>query len=237
MVLFRTLLVWLLGLPITIFLFLIILISLLFERQGKAIHSIGSFWSRIILGLAGVKVKVSGIENIPKGQPVIFLSNHQGAFDIPALQGYIPAQFRWVAKKSLFKIPIIGWSMTLAGYIGIERESATAAFRSMIAAAKKIKSGTSVLVFPEGTRSHTDELLPFKRGAFMIAMKSAVPIVPMAIRGTSHIMERGSLLIKPANVTINIGKPIPTQGVDEKVLLEESKKAIEAAYHNKSLAS
>src|SRR4030067_3527944 len=149
----RTFLVGALGLPLTAALFIIVLTGFIFARSGSVVHSIGAFWCRIILALSGVRVRVDGAENIPKGGPVIFMSNHQGAFDIPALQGYIPVQFRWAAKKSLFRIPVIGGTTSLAGYIGIDRENAAEAMRNIEEASGKIRGGTSVLVFPEGTRS------------------------------------------------------------------------------------
>jgi len=227
----RTLAVWLIGLPITIALFFLVLLTVPFERQGRAIHSIGAFWSRILIGLAGIRVEVRGMENIPRGVPVVLLSNHQGAFDIPALQAFLPLQFRWVAKKSLFKIPIIGWSMSLANYIPIERENPQEAMKSMEEASVRIKNGTSVLVFPEGTRSETGALLPFKRGAFMLATKSGAAIVPVAIKGTSAIMKKGGFLIRPSRVTIAVGKPILPQESDEKDLRNRTKRAIEALFN------
>jgi len=225
---FRTFVVWAAGLPITIFLFLVVLLSIPVYRGGGAVHAIGAFWCRIILALAGVRVRVDGVENIPASEPVIFLSNHQGAFDIPALQGYIPVTFRWVAKRSLFKIPIVGWSMSLAGYISMEREKGRSAYRSLERAAASITTGTPVLVFPEGTRSPTDELMPFKRGAFLLVRKSGVPVVPVAIEGSRDIMKRGSLAIRPAEISIRFGKPIETRGVKEAELMERTRQAIEA---------
>src|SRR3990172_2369128 len=225
--LIRTLFVWLIGLPVTIFLFILVIISLIFDRSGKAIHSIGRLWSRSLLFLSGVTVEVKGLENILAGKPQIFASNHQGAFDILALQAFIPLQFRWVAKRSLFKIPIVGWSMSLAGYIGIERERASSAYKSIESAAERIKNGTSVLIFPEGTRSNTGELLPFKRGGFLLATKSGVPVVPVSIQGTADIMKKESILIRPGTVKVVIGKPIPVSDADEKLLMERVRKAIE----------
>lgn len=210
---FRTLIVWAAGLPLTMALFLAVLFSFVIDRSGSLVHSIGALWCRIILALSGVRVNVDGVSNIPRAGPVIFMSNHQGAFDIPALQGYIPVQFRWVAKKSLFKIPVIGWTMSLAGYIGIDRENAAEAMRNIEDAAQKIRGGTSVLVFPEGTRSDTGRLLPFKRGAFLLAGRSGVPVVPVAIQGTKDIMKRGRYSINPSTVRISFGRPIaPEQG-------------------------
>ncbi len=226
MVFLRNLLVWAIGLPITAVLFIAVLVSYPFGGQ-KAVHTIATLWLRIILALSGVGVRVRGAENIPKGTPVIFLSNHQGAFDIPALQGYIPHRFRWVAKKSLFKIPVVGWSMSMAGYIPIERKAARKASRSIDDAAEKIKGGVSVLVFPEGTRSTTGELLPFKRGGFSLAVRSGAPVVPVAVTGTKDIMKKGGLSIRPADVEISIGAPISTKDMDEKELSRRVRAAIE----------
>jgi len=236
----RTLLVWIIGLPVTIILFIFVILSLTFDRSGNAIHSIGRLWSRILLFLSGVTVEIKGTENLLQDGPQILASNHQGAFDILALQAFIPMQFRWVAKKSLFKIPIVGWSMSLAGYIGIERERASSAYKSIEAAAERIKNGTSVLIFPEGTRSATGELLPFKRGGFLLAVKSGVPVIPISITGTKDIMKKGSVLINPGRIKIVIGRPIQTKSpltplykkgeggiADEKVLMDAVRKAIE----------
>ena len=226
--LLRTLLVWTAGGAVTALLFVAVLFSLVLDRTGRLVHSIGALWCRIIVRLSGVKVRVEGVENLPADRPVIMLSNHQGAFDIPVLQGWLPLQFRWVAKKSLFSIPVVGWSMTLAGYISIERERSMKAYRSLLKAAEKIRAGTSVLVFPEGTRSATGRLLPFKKGAFLLASKSGVPVVPIAINGTAGIMKKGSLLIRPAAVTVRVGRPIETQGMDEKTLEKTVREAIES---------
>ena len=223
----RTLLVWIIGLPVTIILFIFVILSLTFDRSGNAIHSIGRLWSRILLFLSGVTVEIKGTENLLQDGPQILASNHQGAFDILALQAFIPMQFRWVAKKSLFKIPIVGWSMSLAGYIGIERERASSAYKSIEAAAERIKNGTSVLIFPEGTRSNTGELLPFKRGGFLLATKSGVTVVPVSIQGTADIMKKKSILIRPGIVKVVIEKPIPVLDADEKLLMERVRKAIE----------
>lgn len=221
----RILAVWGIGIAITVLAFFAILLIFPFDRKRDSIHSIGVLWSRILLKLAGIKVEVRGVENIPKG-PVVFASNHQSAFDIPALQGSLPVQFRWVAKQSLFKVPFIGWSMWLAGYIGIEREHAGEAYRSIELAAEKIKKGTSVLVFPEGTRSANGRLLPFKRGAFHLASKSGVPVVPVAIRGTVDVMRRGSFRIHPGNVTIDVLPPVKAVD-DEKKLRNLTRNAIQ----------
>jgi 1-acyl-sn-glycerol-3-phosphate acyltransferase len=224
---FRTLIVWIVGLPVTLLLFICVLISLIFDRSGNSVHSIGAFWSRILLFLSGVRVGVNGVENIPEG-PVIFASNHQGAFDILVLQSYISTQFRWISKESLFKIPILGWSMSLAGYISIDRGRAALAYRSIEKAVDRVRrEGISVLIFPEGTRSTTGTLLPFKRGSFLLALKCGVPILPVSIQGTRDIMKKGSMLIRSADVKVVVGRPIDTAGIEEVELMEMVRRAVE----------
>lgn len=223
---FRTIITWLFGLAITFFLFPFVISFSIFDRSGNSAHTIGRLWARAILFLSGVSVNIKGIENILT-TPQIFASNHQGAFDILAYQAYLPVQFRWLAKKSLFKIPIIGWTMSIAGYVRIDRKHAGSAYHGLENAAEKLKSGASILIFPEGTRSGTDELLPFKRGGFVLAANIAFPITPISITGTRDIMKRGSLFISPASISVNICKPIMTQGMDDKSLLEITKRAIQ----------
>lgn len=226
MAFFRTLLVWGAGLPVTFFFFVLILMAYLLGCGGRYAGRLTALWGGVILALAGVRLKVDGVDNVPRGRAVIFMSNHQGAFDIPALQRAIPAEFRWLAKKSLFRVPIIGWAMSLAGYIPIERENSVSAFKSLDAAAERISRGVSVAIFPEGTRSHSDELLPFKRGAFMLAVKSGVPVVPVAIKGTKGILKRGGFFITPADVSVSFGAPFPSEGVGEKTLRNMTKDSI-----------
>lgn len=226
MAFFRTLLVWGAGLPVTIFFFVLMLIACVSGCGGRCMGRLATLWSGAILALAGVRLSVDGVDNIPRGRAVIFMSNHQGAFDIPALQRAVPAEFRWVAKKSLFKIPLIGWAMSVAGHIPIERENSVSAFKSLDAAADRIRRGVSVVIFPEGTRSQSDELLPFKRGAFMLAAKSGAPVVPVAIKGTKGILKRGGFFITPSDVRVSFGAPLPTEGVGDKTLRNMTKDSI-----------
>ncbi|MBI5599272.1 MAG: 1-acyl-sn-glycerol-3-phosphate acyltransferase [Deltaproteobacteria bacterium] len=223
----RTLIVWGIGIPVTLFLFPFALIGFLVDRRGNAVHSIGALWSRILLFLSGVHLEVKGIENIPLHGPLIFAANHRGAFDIPVLQARLPVQFRWVAKRGLFKIPFVGWAMSMAGYIGIDTVNASSAMKSIERAADRIQAGTSVVIFPEGTRNEAPALLPFKRGGFLLAVKSGVPVVPVSIEGTDRVMKRGSLFISSAEVRVRIGRPIKTKGADEAGLMAAAKKAIE----------
>jgi 1-acyl-sn-glycerol-3-phosphate acyltransferase len=131
-------------------------------------------------------------------------------FDIPVLQAYLPVQFRWLAKAELFKIPIFGYAMKRAGYISINRFDRKSAIQSLNKAAEIIRNGTSVIIFPEGTRSQNQNIQSFKKGGFVLAVDSGVPIIPVIIHGTWTIMQKKQILVRPGNVVLEIKKPINT---------------------------
>jgi 1-acyl-sn-glycerol-3-phosphate acyltransferase len=153
------------------------------------------------------------LKNIDPQKSYILVSNHQSTFDIFALLGYLPIQFRWTAKAELFHLPFLGWSMSRIGYISIERGSPKKAYRSMLRAAEKVNQGVSVMIFPEGTRGPGGTMQPFKKGVFLIALKSQAPILPIAIRGTEKIMAKGGWRARPGDVQIIVGPPIETAGI------------------------
>jgi 1-acyl-sn-glycerol-3-phosphate acyltransferase len=173
-------------------------------------HKIARFWGKSILVVSRIKVSVKGLSNIDPSSPYIYMPNHQSNFDIPVLLGHLTVQFRWLAKKELFKIPIFGHAMRNVGYISIDRSDRQSAFESLKKAAEKIKSGVSVLIFPEGTRSRDDKIRPFKKGGFVMAIDSGVPIVPVVITGTRAIMPKGRFRVYPGHVSMVIHKPIET---------------------------
>lgn len=177
------------------------------------LHSYCRLWGRIGLRLAGVGLRVEGRENLPSDRPVIYISNHQSNFDILALFAGLPGQFRWLAKEELFHIPLFGLTMRRAGYISIDRSDRKKAIRSMSAAAQRIAAGASVTIFPEGTRSPDGSLLPFKKGAFTLALQSQVPIVPLVIRGSGKIMPKHSKWIRGGTIRLTIFPPIATAGL------------------------
>jgi 1-acyl-sn-glycerol-3-phosphate acyltransferase len=156
------------------------------------------------------------MENLEKDRPYIFAANHQSQFDIFALQGFLGVDFRWLAKKELFEVPIWGPAMRRAGYIPIDRSRGRQAIKSLDEAAKKIAAGTSVIIFPEGTRTKDGRIQDFKAGAMVLAIKSGVDLVPVAIRGTYEILPKGKLLMKPGKVTIRAGLPIATKNYTTK---------------------
>jgi 1-acyl-sn-glycerol-3-phosphate acyltransferase len=170
-------------------------------------------WAKAILGLAGISVRVEGRERLDPKATYIFAGNHQSQFDIPVLQGFLGFDFRWLAKKELFQVPVWGTAMRRAGYIPVDRGQGRAAFKSLDEAAGRIAGGTSVVIFPEGTRSPDGQLKPFKAGAMVLAIKAGVPVVPVGISGTYEILPKGRLLArKSGQVTIRIGTPIETGG-------------------------
>lgn len=178
------------------------------DKSGNAAHKIARLWSRLLCEWNGVKVEIIGMEQVRKDQPQIFVANHQGFFDIFALSGYLPVQMRWVAKSSLFHIPIVGWAMKAAGYISVKRENRKQAYRAFLKTVEKIKSGCSIVIFPEGTRSEDGTVGPFKKGSHLLAARSGAPMVPVTIIGTGAILKKGSLLFQPGFIRIIISPPV-----------------------------
>ena len=179
-------------------------------RGGNAAHLVGRFWARSILWVSRAKVLVEGLGHIDPGVAYVYMANHQSMFDILALLGYLPVQFRWVAKKELFRIPIFGYSMSRVGYISIDRSNRQSAIQSLREAAQRIAQGVSVVVFPEGTRSSDGQIKSFKKGGFYLAADSERPIVPVVIWGTRQVMPKGKLSIRPGPIVLSINRPIDT---------------------------
>lgn len=209
----RTIFSYVIFLCTTVILGTVAIFLSLFDSSGNIPHLVARLWGKIPLRTTGIKVSVLGRENIDPQKSYILVSNHQSSFDIFALLGYLPIQFRWIAKAELFRLPFLGWAMSRIGYIPIERDSPKKAYRSMLRAAEKVQQGVSVIIFPEGTRSPDGNLQPFKKGVFLIALKSHAPILPIAICGTGKIMPKGDWRVYPGNVKIIIDPAIETAGV------------------------
>lgn len=185
---------------------------LIFRVSARTIQAVPALWGRILLKVAGVKVTVGGLENIEKDKSYIFAANHQSQFDIFAMHAAFPHEFRWLAKKELFRIPLFGRAMRLAGYLPVDRSHGREAMKSLLEAAKTIAGGSSVIIFPEGTRSSDGSIQRFKGGSTVVAVKSGVPMVPVAISGTYDILPKGRLLARPGRITIRVGRPVDTSG-------------------------
>ena len=200
--------IWIL-LGTTIFGSLVVVVSILTQKSDIA-HIIARMWGRSILWVSAIKVTVKGLEKLNPAQSYIYMANHQSNFDIPALLGKLPVQFRWLAKAELFRIPIFGRAMRGCEYISIDRSNRKMAFKSLVMAAQIIRSGTSVMIFPEGTRTSDGRLKDFKKGGFVLSVDAGVPIVPIIIYGTWSIMPKTRLRIDAAPVVIEICDPIET---------------------------
>jgi 1-acyl-sn-glycerol-3-phosphate acyltransferase len=185
----------------------------LVDRSGDSVLVLARVWSRLVLGAAGVRLRVRMHGPLDPKKPYVFMSNHLSSVDIWAVFLAVPVPMRFIAKKSLGQIPIFGWAMKAGRFIFIDRQNAASARRSIEEAANRIRRGCSVVIFPEGTRSRDGRLLPFKKGGFHLAMSSGAEIVPVAIRGSRAIMPSGSLLIRAGTVDLDLGEPISTAGV------------------------
>ena len=189
-------------------------------------------WSRDILKAAGTPVLAEGLERIPRGQPLMYASNHSSMFDIWTLLATLPGSVRMVAKQELFKIPLLGGAMRAAGHIPIDRAARKKAFEAYDTAAKTIREGiSSILVFPEGTRSRTGELLPFKNAPFGLAIAAQVPIVPVYVHHTFEILPKGAWRLRSRPIRLLVGEPIPTAGLqagDRERLRDEVRAAMVA---------
>lgn len=189
---------------------IIAIIISFFSRTGNPVHIIARIWAKGILIVSGIKVNINGFSNIDPSRSYIYMCNHQSNFDIPVLLGCLPVQFRWLAKAELFKIPIFGRAMRGAGYVAIDRFNRQSAFNSIAEVSQKMKNGVSVMIFPEGTRSKDGKIGSFKKGGFIMAVDSRVPIIPLVILGTRSIMEKGDMRINPGDVSMQIGQPVET---------------------------
>jgi len=221
--------VWLVSSTIVLSLFALF-IALFGDRQ-ETIHRIGRFWARMHLGVAGIDVRLSGLDRI-SSPPYVFMCNHQSALDIYALLAKLPLSFKWIAKRQLFAIPVFGWAMKKAGYISIDRENAREALKAIEEASRRIREGTNIIIFPEGTRSADGKLLPFKKGGFTLALRAMVPVVPIGIYGSSALQPKGSSLPgKKGVIYIEIGDPIILEGMDRSQktrVMDDVRTAIEA---------
>lgn len=182
---------------------------------AQYMHKAGRIWAKFILWMTGVRLVVEGREHLPPDQrPVIYVGNHQSNFDILCYFAGLPVQFRWMAKEELFHIPLFGLAMRRSGYIPIDRKNRRKAMDSLKLAAARIAEGTSVVIFPEGTRSADGRLCSFKKGGFLMALKAQVPLVPVAISGSWRVMRKGTLTVRPGTIHMKILPAIEPSGRD-----------------------
>ena len=214
--LYHTLRFWVLIISLSIILGTVATVLGVLDRSGNQSHKVAALWSRLICRWNGIKVEVSGKENILVDQPQIFIANHQGYYDIFTLAGYLTVQLRWVSKAVLFRVPFMGWAMRAAGYIPVERNNRKQSYQAFLNTLEAIKEGSSVVIFPEGTRSEDGNIGIFKKGSQLLAQRAKVPMVPVAIIGTRDIIRKGSMLFHPGTVRIIISPCIALEEKDAK---------------------
>lgn len=227
--LYRTCKFWLITTVLSIVLSLMAIFARAIDPRGNMSHNVARLWSRLLCSLNGIEVEIKGLEHINPDGAQIFVANHQSFFDIFTLSGYLPIQIRWMAKESLFRIPFVGWAMWAARYISVDRENKKKALQSFLATVEQLKSGYSVVIFPEGTRSADGKIGAFKKGSQLLAIRSGAPMVPVAIVGTGSIIKKGSGKISPGPVRIIILPPVvvdKASSKNEDALLEEIRVSI-----------
>ncbi len=189
------------------------LLGSLVSRSGRIQHACMRRWSENNLWLSRTRVRIEGLENIDRGRPQIFVANHSGVHDILSLAASLPVQFRWVAKKSLFHVPFMGWHMRRAGYFAIDYASPRSTAKSIGDAARSIQNGMNAVIFPEGSRSADGALGKFFGGAFSLALRTGVPLVPVCLDGSHRvIVPRESRVTPGVILRVRIGKPIDLSG-------------------------
>jgi 1-acyl-sn-glycerol-3-phosphate acyltransferase len=187
------------------------LLSSLFDRRGDFGHKCARAWSWLILKTTGVQVEVSGLERLDPSRSYIFVANHQSIYDIPILFASIPLQLRIVAKASLGSIPFLGWHLRRTGHLLVNRKNPGADIVEKMR--RLVSEAHSLIVFPEGTRSVDGRIGRFKKGSFVVAIGAGLPVVPVSVTGSRHVMAKGRLMVRPGSVQVTIHAPIPTAGV------------------------
>lgn len=176
--------------------------------RGETTAALARLWGRWLLAVAGVRVRAEVDPALAWGRGCVLVANHQSYFDIPVVLASVPGSLRFAAKRSLFRIPFFGWALKAGGFIPVDRADKSRAREVWSTAGRRLAGGASVLFFPEGTRSAGDELGPFQRGGFLVALKTGAPVVPVGIVGARRVMPRGRLRVSPGPVTVRYGAPI-----------------------------
>ena len=200
-----------------------------FDRTGELQHACARWWCRLVAWTIFARIRVHGVEHVQRGRPYVYMANHASLIDTPALFAYLPHQFRIMAKKSLFNVPFMGWHLWTAGHFPIDHGNPRKIATSLRRVIEGVKNGRSLAVFPEGRRTEDGQLQKFEPGAFKIALKAGVPIVPVTIRGTFAMLPRSTLAPRPGRVDVIVGEPIDTTAYTEKTLaalIERTRAAI-----------
>ena len=206
----------------------------LFDRSGRRLHWFSRAWSWLIMKTILSPVKVTGLDKIDTSKPHVYAVNHASALDIPVLYVYLPFQFRIVFKKELLSYPIVGWQLKRSGQVCIDQQKPTNSIAAIRSAVKSLKAGMPLVIYPEGGRTPDGEIKPFLPGAFFLAIKAQVDIVPVALVGTYELLPMNTYHIKCRPLEMRVGEPISTAGLtmrDMEVVSAKVKKAMEDLYY------
>ncbi|MGH0028645.1 MAG: lysophospholipid acyltransferase family protein [Myxococcota bacterium] len=205
----------------------------LVDRSGEGILWVGRRWIDWVLATCGIEIRAEGLGDLDARDPYVLMSNHQSVFDVAAIIASWPGSFRFVAKRELTWVPFFGWALALGGHVIIDRSRRERAVKSLEAAARQVRDGTTVIIFPEGTRSPSGGMGEFKSGGFHLALQAGVPILPVSVSGSRRITPKRSLRIESGPILIRYGRPIPTagRGIDERQALKDQvRAAIQAGF-------
>ena len=194
------------------------LLSTLIDRSGNFAHRCARAWAWLIVRTTGVRIKTTGLEHLVPGRSYVFAANHQSIYDIPIVFASVPFQLRIVAKESLGRIPFMGWHLHRAGHLLVDRRNPGPDIVEKMR--RLVGESSSLIVFPEGTRSVDGSVGRFKKGSFVVATDARLPVVPVSIRGSRHVMKKGQLMVCPASVELIVHEPIPTDGIPREEILE-----------------
>ncbi|HEV3036646.1 MAG TPA: lysophospholipid acyltransferase family protein [Candidatus Angelobacter sp.] len=213
------------------------LLSSFFDRDGEIQHSFARLWSRAILGTIGTSVRVEGLEKVDTSRPHVYVVNHLSALDIPVIYAQLPFQFRILAKRELFRYPFMGWHLSRSGQIPVNTENVRMSLRGLHRGIDALKKNMPIVVFPEGGRSKSGHLMEFMGGAFFLAIKAQVDVVPMALVGTYETLPMSTWHIKPHPLHLIVGDPISTAGMtirDMDALSNKARNVIADLYYARS---
>ena len=227
----RTAFAWLVGVPATVSLALLAVAFAVVPRCSIVTFRVARLWGRVCIWATGCRVRIEGLDSVDLDGRYVVMANHQSALDIPVLMGVLPAYWRTVvwAKKSLFAIPFLGWAMRALGHLPVDRINRETASRLVSESASRASHTKSILVFPEETYGPGEQLLGFRRGGFVLALKTGMPILPMGIVGTREVLPPDGRLLSPADIVVRFGEPIVTAGLtisDRELLTERTRAAV-----------
>jgi 1-acyl-sn-glycerol-3-phosphate acyltransferase len=208
-----------------------------FDKDGSILHAFARAWAKLVMKTILSPFQVMGMEEIDTSKPAVYAVNHASALDIPALYAFLPFQFRIVHKKELLSYPIVGWHLKRSGQVCVDQQNPARSIGHIKSALRTLKRGMPLVIFPEGGRTPDGHIQPFLAGAFFLAIKAQVDVVPIALRGMHELLPMNTYHIKPRPLEMRVGAPISTAGLtlgDLEAVTAKVKFEMEAMYYRQS---